>query len=54
MDYLYARSKMGHDKNKIYTIIEEKENVVVLKDEKGRVKKKNRKHIQPIKGDLHV
>ncbi len=54
MKYLFAKSKAGHDKNKIYKIIEEKDSHVLLEDEKGNIKKKNRKHIQPIKGELHV
>lgn len=54
MNYLFAKSKAGHDKGKIYTIIEENDKNVLLKDEKGFIKKKNRKHIQPIKGEMHV
>lgn len=54
MKYLFAKSKAGHDKGKIYKIIEETELNVLLEDEKGTIKKKNRKHIQPIKGEMHV
>jgi len=52
MRYRYGKSKAGHDKNKIYTIINEDERYYYLKDEKhsdDKIKKKNKKHIQPIK-----
>ena len=54
MKYLFARSKAGHDKGKVYRIKEQSGSFVLLEDDKGNIKKKNRKHIQPIKGDMHV
>ena len=54
MRYLFARSKAGHDKGKVYRIKEQSGSFVLLEDEKGNIKKKNRKHIQPIKGEMHV
>jgi hypothetical protein len=54
MKYKYAKSLKGHDKGKIYEIVSFSERVVELKDQTGRIKKKNRKHIQPIKGDTNV
>ena len=54
MEYKYAKSLKGHDKGKIYEVVSFSDRVVTLKDETGRLKKKNRKHIQPIKGDTNV
>lgn len=48
----FARSKAGHDKGRLYIIVEESEDFVFLCD--GRLRKlenpkcKRRKHIQPI------
>lgn len=48
-----ARTLMGHDKGKVYVIVEEFETYVLLSDGEGksgdRLKKKNKKHIQIIK-----
>ena len=50
---MFARSKSGHDKTKVYVIVAEEEDYVYLCD--GRLKKiehpkkKNKKHIQLIK-----
>ena len=52
MKYRFAKSKAGHDKGKIYTIQGEDEKYVYLVVEyhpEDKPKKKNRKHIQPIK-----
>ena len=52
MKYRYGKSKAGHDKDKIYLIISEDERYYYLKDEHkatDTIKKKNKKHIQPIK-----
>ena len=54
MDYKYAKSLKGRDKGKIYEVVSFSDRVVTLKDKRGRLKKKNRKHIQPIKGDTDV
>ena len=47
-----ARSKSGHDKDRVYVIVREEEGCFLLADGKYRPlahpKKKNRKHIQPI------
>lgn len=48
----FARSKAGHDKDKIYVIIEEDDEYVYLADgelrKTDRPKKKKKKHIQLI------
>lgn len=48
----FARSKAGHDKNKVYVIIEEDDEYVYLADGELRKidhpKKKKKKHIQLI------
>lgn len=56
----FARSLAGHDRNKIYYIIEEKEDFYYLVNGKtspfSKPKKKNRKHVQIIKKlpiDIH-
>ena len=54
MKYKYGKSLAGHDKDRIYEIIKEDGPFLFLKDDKGRTKKKNRKHIQLIKGETHV
>lgn len=50
---MLATSLMGHDKGKIYVIVEETKDAVVLADGKlrpvGKPKKKKKKHIQLIK-----
>lgn len=50
---MLATSLMGHDKGKIYVIVEETKDAVVLVDGKlrpvGKPKKKKKKHIQLIK-----
>ena len=52
MSLQLARSKKGHDKNQIYVIASEDEDVVYLVNGTtrriARPKKKKRKHIQPI------
>lgn len=49
---MLAKSKQGHDKNCIYVIINVNDEYVYLADGRLRpvchLKKKNRKHIQPI------
>lgn len=49
---MLARSKAGHDKNCIYVIISVNDEYVYLADGRKRpvcrLKKKNRKHVQPI------
>ncbi len=51
---MLARSKAGHDKKNIYVILREDDAYVYLVDGKARTiekpKKKNKKHIQIIKG----
>ena len=53
MDIKLAVSRSGHDKDSLYVIVKEEDNLVYLAD--GRVKpiekpkRKNRKHIQIIK-----
>ncbi len=53
MTGMLAVSKAGHDKGKVYVIIEEDDEYVYLADGKKRTvegpKKKNKKHIQIIK-----
>ena len=55
---LFARSIAGHDKGKLYIIIGEDKDSLILSD--GRLKtvekpkKKNRKHIQIIKKDCDL
>lgn len=48
----FVTSKSGHDKNRIYIIIEENDDNVILADGELKTlaapKKKNRKHVQPI------
>lgn len=50
---MFARAKAGHDKDKIYVILEVHDEYVYLVDGKKRPlsypKKKNKKHIQIIK-----
>lgn len=50
---MLCRALAGHDKNKIYIIIEESDEYVYLSDgllkPTDKVKKKNKKHIQIIK-----
>lgn len=50
---MLATSLMGHDKGKIYVIVEETKDAVMLADGKlrpvGKPKKKKKKHIQLIK-----
>ena len=50
---MLCRALAGHDKNKIYIIIEESDEYVYLSDgllkPKDKAKKKNKKHIQIIK-----
>ena len=55
MEYLFGRlviSKAGHDKNKIYVIIDCDNEYVYLSDGNVRkldnLKKKRKKHVQPI------
>lgn len=52
MKYEFATSKAGHDKGKVYIIIEETSRFLLLTDGNlhpiERPKKKNVKHIQPI------
>ena len=49
---MLARSKAGHDKGKVYVIIEEDDTYVYLADGGIRtlehLKKKKKKHVQPI------
>ncbi len=53
MSQLFARSKAGHDKDRIYLVLEEKEDQLLLTDGKYRSldhpKLKKRKHVQIIK-----
>lgn len=52
MKYRYAKSKAGHDKDKIYQIVSEDDKYVYLVNEnhpEDKPKRKNRKHIQLIK-----
>ena len=53
---MLCRSLAGHDKNKIYIILNEDEEYVYLSDgllrPKEKVKKKNKKHIQVIKKEV--
>lgn len=44
-----AKSLAGNDKNKIYVIKEDCGEYVSLLDQKGKVIRKNKKHIQVIK-----
>lgn len=48
----FVTSKSGHDKNRIYIVIEENDDSVFLADGEWKKlaapKKKNRKHVQPI------
>ncbi len=50
---LLATSKAGHDKDSVYVIVREEGEYVYLADGAGRTaerpKRKNKKHIQPIK-----
>lgn len=50
---MLARAKAGHDKDRVYVIVEEDDTYVYLADGKCRTlqnpKKKKRKHIQLIK-----
>lgn len=50
---MLCMSKAGHDKGKIYVIIEENGEYVYMSDgdlkPKDKMKKKSKKHIQPIK-----
>ena len=52
---MLARSRAGHDKGSIYVIISVKNEYVYLADGSSRplcrMKKKNRKHLQPILKD---
>ena len=49
---MFARSKAGHDKDKLYIILKNEGEYVYLTDGRLRPlsnpKKKNRKHVQPI------
>ena len=54
MKYRSPKSLKGHDKGKIYKILSFDERTLTLTDDKGKVKKKNRKHVQLIKGDMNV
>jgi ribosomal protein L14E/L6E/L27E len=53
MTGMLAASKAGHDRDKVYVIIEEDDEYVYLADGRGRTadrpKKKNKRHIQIIK-----
>lgn len=53
MKYRFAKSKAGHDKDRIYRIVREDEKFVYLVDDEhhpdDKPKRKNKKHIQPIK-----
>jgi hypothetical protein len=53
MSQMFARSKAGHDKDRVYLILEEKGEQLLLVDGKLRgldhPKLKNRKHVQIIK-----
>lgn len=54
-DYSFAKSLKGHDKGKVYKVLEAGKEKVLLEDVNTQKRKtKNRKHIQPIKGDLNV
>ncbi len=50
---LLAASKAGHDKDSVYVILREEGDYVYIADGEGRTvqkpKRKNKKHIQPIK-----
>ena len=52
MNGMLARSKAGHDFNKVYVIVESEESYVYLTDGEirtlDRPKKKKKKHVQPI------
>lgn len=53
MDVILARSKAGHDKNRIYVILGCQDDLLLLADGKYKSietpKKKKEKHVQPIK-----
>jgi uncharacterized protein (UPF0210 family) len=53
MDIMLAKSKAGHDKNHIYVVLQQTNDVVYLVNgvtkTVGNPKKKKRIHIQPIK-----
>lgn len=53
MDIILARSKAGHDKNRVYVVLGSQDDLVFLADGKYKSveepKKKKEKHIQPIK-----
>lgn len=53
MTGIFAISKAGHDKGKMYLVLKEEEDYVFLSDGKTRPvenpKKKKKKHIQPVK-----
>lgn len=55
---MFARSKAGHDQNKLYIIIEEENEYVYLVDgiykTVQKPKKKQKKHIQIIKKDSNI
>ena len=52
----FVRSLAGHDKDRIYVIVREEERDVFLADgclrKVERPKRKNRKHVQPVKRKL--
>lgn len=53
MSLMFARSKAGHDKDRVYLVLDEKGEQLLLADGKTRSlrhpKIKNRKHVQIIK-----
>jgi len=55
---MLAKSKAGHDKGQVYVIMDTDDAYVYLADGRirtlGRLKKKKKKHIQPIKREFGV
>lgn len=53
---MFAISKAGHDKGKMYLVVDEDETMVALSDGRIRTldnpKKKKKKHVQIVKKDL--
>lgn len=53
MRYRFGKSKAGHDKNRVYRIVSEDDKYYYVCDDThhsdSNPKKKNKKHIQPIK-----
>lgn len=56
MTGMFAISKAGHDKGRMYLVLKEDDDYVYLADGKIRTidnpKKKKRKHVQPVKAGM--